>query len=373
MQQIAIYGAKSLALGMYQAVHALYPEVSCMGFVVNSMKDNPSGLGGLSVMEMSELREKIPQEKRKQLHILVCTPEDLHEEISEYLEQNGFFNYTCMDSVKEAKLMERYFARIGKFPSLHQLPAREKSKEKMESEETQRFFVYQAKFYKDRTLNGTWERPDWIVPIQVGAALTDVRVADICDNSGENISVKNVNYCELTALYWMWKNKLVVDTEKIEGEKTYYGLVHYRRILDVSEDDLSRISSNDADVVVSYPTLHEPDISEHHGRYLPESDWEAMMTALRELQPEYADAFVTILEQPYLYNYNMLIAKKEVLADYCSWLFPILERTEELSEPKGWERSDRYIGYLGENLMTLYFLYNEERLKIYHAGRRMLT
>lgn len=35
-----------------------------------------------------------------------------------------------------------------------------------------------------------------------------------------------------------------------------------------------------------------------------------------------------------------------------SSLFPILERTEQLSIPRGWERCDRYIGYLGENLMT---------------------
>ncbi|MBQ7200887.1 MAG: DUF4422 domain-containing protein, partial [Eubacterium sp.] len=92
-----------------------------------------------------------------------------------------------------------------------------------------------------------------------------------------------------------------------------------------------------------------------------------------ELQPEYADAFTAVLSQQYFYNYNVIIAKRDVLRDYCEWLFPILNRVEELSDPKGWERADRYIGYMAESLETLYFMKNKDRLKIAHTGVKMLV
>ena len=69
----------------------------------------------------------------------------------------------------------------------------------------------------------------------------------------------------------------------------------------------------------------------------------------------------------------MLIARKEILDDYCAWLFPILARIEERSEPKGNERKDRYLGYIGENLTTLYFRHHRNDLNIVHTGRLMLT
>lgn len=351
--QIAIYGAKSLALGTCMAVKELYPEYEIYGFIVKSLHGNPHVLADLPVYELSMVSDR-------NIHILIATPENLHQSIAGDLEYLGFHEYTCMDSQKEAVLMERYFTKMGTFRSLHSFPS---------GQEKANLFVYMAKFHKDSILKNVYDLPEWVIPVQVGASLTDIRYDMVTDEQGENISEKNVNYCELTALYWMWRNKLQCGGK---NNKNYYGLFHYRRILDIYHDDTERLVKNDIDVILPFPLLHAPNILEHHTRYLKEEDWMTMCRVLKDLQPEYAAALPKIFAQPYFYNFNILIAKAQVMDDYCSWLFPILEKIEEMSIPKGWEREDRYIGYLGENLLTLYFMYNKDKLKIAHTGCNML-
>ena len=57
------------------------------------------------------------------------------------------------------------------------------------------------------------------VPLQVGRALNP-DYGYTGDHTGDNISMKNPYYSELTGLYWIWKNN--IDTD-------YLGLCHYRR------------------------------------------------------------------------------------------------------------------------------------------------
>ena len=66
---------------------------------------------------------------------------------------------------------------------------------------------------------------DMYLPLHVGAeGKTDengqpLDLGYTKDNTGDNISSKNANYCELTGMYWAWKN---LDAD-------YIGLAHYRR------------------------------------------------------------------------------------------------------------------------------------------------
>ena len=349
MEKIAIYGAQMVAVSIYYAMKALYPKLEVLAFVVSKMQGNPAMIDGVPVIPL-EMYERKADKGHK---ILIAVPENFHAEISEGLKAKGFVNYICIDSVTEAEIMRRYYQENKYFELLS---STSKGEEKAD------LFVGMSKFHKDRQLNGSYAIPDYIHSVQAGAALTDTRVAEFEDDIGENISHKNVNYSELTALYWIGKHR----------SSEYMGLFHYRRMLDINEEDLFRLRENDIDVILPYPTVHYPNIQEHHKRYLKEQDWEAMLQALEELAPKYAEKLPEIFQKQFFYNYNMVIAKEKVFKDYCNWLFPILERTEELSTPKGSERADRYIGYLGENLTTLYFMVHADDLRIVHTGRRML-
>jgi hypothetical protein len=50
---------------------------------------------------------------------------------------------------------------------------------------------------------------DVYLPIHVGAEGKPA-LKFVGDNTGDNISIKNSNYCELTGIYWYWKNMIVL-------------------------------------------------------------------------------------------------------------------------------------------------------------------
>ena len=56
------------------------------------------------------------------------------------------------------------------------------------------------------------------LPVQMGHAIHPA-CGYIGDDTGENISERNANFCELTGLYWAAHN---IDSD-------YIGIVHYRR------------------------------------------------------------------------------------------------------------------------------------------------
>lgn len=424
-RSFCIYGAGIVAASAYTAIEALYGRVPLFFLVSDSEAngteennkqnalDAASNMNGIPIKKLSEWKEQLHRQNgfsdfdfKNSLpeQYLVATPEAHHLAIVEALhalqiEESRIFLLT---NERENELMEAYYrgilghntvlavlsrlhagahghSAVGRKQNssgtdLDSISTKEERSEALNASTayeqpflTSAVHVYQAKSHMDRPLLHHFTLPSYIRPIQVGADLTEQTIASLQDNSGENISAKNRNYCELTATYYAWKH----------SHASYKGICHYRRIFNIGDEQMQRLLQCEAewDVILPYPTIHYPNLSLQHTRYVKEEDWNAMLQAVRELEPGYLEAYEksVLCEERGFYNFNMLIAKAAVFDDYCHFLFRILERTEELVTPRGWERADRFAGYLGENLTTIYFLKNREKWKILYAGKAWLT
>lgn len=354
--KIMIYGAQGMALTAYRGIMELHPDTDISCFCVSERGMNGEKLAGIPVCVLGELAQELSKEDKSRIQVLIATPETVMEEIERKLDAVGMCNHVRLDSFRMNELQKMMFIKKGMFIPLETYPI---------GFHMPTLQIYKMVHHRDKKLQTFIEEKEEVTPLQVGAALTKERIADLTDNCGDSISEKNGNYSELTGLYWIWKNGL-------KQQKDYVGLFHYRRRFELSEDDKYRLSDNDIDVVLPYPLPYEPNMEAHHRRYLSEQEWMAVLQAMEELHPDYAEKCGEVLKQEYLYNYNMILAKREVLDEYCKWLFPILFRIEEIIDAEGTRTPNRYMGYISETLETLYFMSNRGRLKIAHKGCRFL-
>ena len=223
---LVIYGAQGIALGAYEAIHSLYPVRKIRCFLVTERGINAEYLSGIPVLELIPFTCGLSNEEKENIEVLIATPENVMAEIEKSLDEQGLHCYVRLTSKRWAELMGYYYAHTKEYIPLSALPIGYRKADL-------RLFI--AKFYKDQSLTDKYAIPEWMIPIQAGTALCSERVADIVDCDGENISEKNGNYSELTALYWIWKNRLL--TKAADNGTEYYGLAHYRRILELSKDD----------------------------------------------------------------------------------------------------------------------------------------
>lgn len=396
-EPFCIYGAGIVATSIYTALKTLYnrtPLFFLISDVPEGKRDEePRQIDGIDVKRFSEWKSELQADGKPYgssisptlpEYYLVLAPEIHHPSIVESLHSLNIEDpHICLFTNElENKFMEDYYSSLGGHKTVISVAGSDVSSDVVDeinqtNEKNGQIVlndiqfpniqVFQAKCNVDRPLQNSIENPSYIYPIQVGADLTDITIFELRDNRGSNISKKNRNYCELTATYYAWKNS---DAE-------YKGICHYRRIFDISDAQMQSLLEKkpDWDVILPYPSIHYPNISAQHFRYINDSDWNAMLTALKETAPDYLEAYNELLStgERYFYNFNMLIARAEVFDDYCSFLFKVLERAEELTKPKGNDRADRFAGYMGENLTTLYFLKNRDKLKILYSGKLWLT
>lgn len=190
----------------------------------------------------------------------------------------------------------------------------------------------------------------------------------VLDSTGESISYKNKNYCELTAMYWIWKNDFVSDVVSIEHYRRFWRKKKFiPRIL--YKSDIDNLLNN-YDLVVSRYFRTKMKNGDYYKKWHYEEDLILAKEAIISLCPEYEPSFNKVMNDNKLCLLNMLIMRKADYNKYCEWLFEILSYVEERTDLSDrTEYQKRIYGFLGERLFNVWLDYqdfNVGRLKIYY-------
>lgn len=203
-----------------------------------------------------------------------------------------------------------------------------------------------------------WMPTDEIyVSVHVGAEGKNLELGYIKDNTGENISYKNKNYCELTGLYWAWKN---LDAD-------YIGLAHYRRHFSINGIKGSKtdrvLNSNQVqkllsrcDIILPKPRNYfiETNYSQYaHAHHAIDLDLTRQI--IQEKYPEYISEFDASMKKTIGHRFNMLIMSKAKFDEYCTWLFDILFELENRLDISSYNANDsRVFGFVSERLLDVW-------------------
>ena len=224
--------------------------------------------------------------------------------------------------------------------------------------------IYVAKSVFDSVLKDLYTPLDEETGIQVGCDMSDEKLNEcqFFDNDGDNISKLNGQFCELTGLYWIWKH----------AKEDYIGLVHYRRHFLLQKNWIDLCYDNGVDVILPVPLYVSPSIAENYRERHIASDWECLMNYFDEKFPDEQGAAVKFFSGNLYSPCNMIVAKREVLNDLCSWLFPIVFYVFK----NGGERENayqrRYPGFISERLITYFFESCREKYKIVYCNKNFL-
>ena len=193
------------------------------------------------------------------------------------------------------------------------------------------------------------------LPVQAGRAL-HAPLPYIGDDTGESISEKNQNYCELTCLYWAWKN---LDADAV-------GLCHYRRYFAekaIGDKWQRLLSKEQAEKLLQKAPIVLPKkrnyyIETGYNQYAHahhEEDLIMTRAILEEKWPEYVPTFDRTLGRTTGHRFNMFIMKRDLLDRYCGWLFAVLAELEsklDISEYSDYDK--RVFGFIGERLLDVW-------------------
>lgn len=211
------------------------------------------------------------------------------------------------------------------------------------------------------------------IPIQCGRAVngnfngSKDFLPKLGDDTGDNISLKNPYYSELTGTYWIWKN----DNSNPDD---IVGLVHYRRYFAEGHNDKKKnivlggrtikklLKNNEYIVNGAGSDNNEFDcsITQYYSAYNSYrgshiiKDLDNALKCINKLFPDlYDEINFQVKNIGAMCLNNMMIAKKKYFDEYCSFIFPVFKELEnyiDFNDENHQGYQQRVFGFLNERI-----------------------
>ena len=199
---------------------------------------------------------------------------------------------------------------------------------------------------------------DLYLPVRVGAVGKD-NFGFTPDDGGDNISDKNPCFCELTGLYWAWKN---LDCD-------YLGLVHYRRYFAgkerfivngkvkevLSKEELELLLETTDIILPNKRNYYIETNRSHYNHAHPAIGLDETDRIIQEKYPEYSAAFTTVMNRTWAHMFNMFVMRRDLYDAYCQWMFDILFELEKRLDISSFDAyNTRVFGFVSERLLDVW-------------------
>ena len=373
-KKIYIAGAHSRSRTARVYLEYLNANLKVLAFLVSpEMEDNPNIVDDIPVLPIND------DSLDRLCTVYLGTRGVNHEKLTRELRESGFEDIrpitVKLDSELRNNYLEKWYEEQGRdFIRLDMLAEDDRtccylndSKKPIESdrvEDSHSVAIYVATSIYDGKLKALYNPVTEEKMIHVGAALTEARISECSctDDEGDNISARNRQFCELTGLYWIWKN----------ATEDYVGLVHYRRHFILPDNWKEIVRANDIDVILPVPLYVPPSVKENYRERHDAYDWDFMESYFDERLPDEKDKLLEIMNGNLYSPCNMIVAKREVLTALCEWLFPILFAVAEHGGEKEDCYQSRYPGFLSERLITYFFESRRDKYNVIYCNKNFL-
>lgn len=205
-------------------------------------------------------------------------------------------------------------------------------------------------------------------PLWVGQKCGQSSASFLSDNTGKHISEKNSSFCELTGLYWAWKNDFFHNVD-------YVGLVHYRRYFRgngeklkgksiLSEENITALLKEYDCILPKKRNYFIESIYSHYKHAHHIQDLDTTREIIAADYPEYIESFDKIMSGKTLHLYNMFVMKKSYFDRYCAWLFDILFKLEDKIDISAYDKyQKRVFGFISERLFNVWIDHHKLKIK----------